>query len=323
MRNGSDPSEEGEVAHGSLKIEKAVYGLQPEVCDTAVDVTAKLNSAIDHGRLCVPADNALSGNDPAPNLVKKLWVEFSVKPPGEKETARVRKSIVLNEGETLELPADAGNAFALPVFELARTAGGSLIACVTQPGVYEVKTRLGKTLKATVDKVPGPQPLEGPWVLRFPPKWGAPEQVDLEKLISWTDHPEEGIRHFSGTASYAKEFEWKNTKKDTRYYLDLGSVKEIAQVFLNGKDLGVLWKPPFRVDITDVLKPGRNRLEVRVTNLWPNRLIGDAQPAQTPGVKPITWTAAPTYRPDAPLRPAGLIGPVQLLGAANPAIKAR
>jgi len=304
-RDGHNPH--ADQARGSLKLESAVYGLQPEVGNTSVDVTAKLTAAIDHGHLRILVDNALAGTDPARNLVKKLWVQYSSKPPGEKGTAWIRKSVVVNEGDMLELSSDADSAIPLTAFELARIAGDRLIAGVTHPGAYEVKTRFGKTLRATVDNVPEPQSIEGPWALQFPPKWGAPEQVNLEKLISWSEHPDDGVRHFSGTAIYVKEFEWRNTEKDTRYYLDLGSVKEIARVRLNGHDFGILWKPPFRADITDALKPGSNRLEVRVTNLWPNRLIGDAA---LPEEKRLTWTTFQPYKADSPLLPSGLLGPV-------------
>ena len=90
--------------------------------------------------------------------------------------------------------------------------------------------------------------------------------------------------------------------------LDLGEVRELAEVIVNGKSAGILWKPPYRADLTGLTQPGANTLEVRVTNLWVNRLIGDAQP----GAKPITFTALKTYRADAPLRPSGLLGPVTL-----------
>ena len=197
----------------------------------------------------------------------------------------------------------------MPAMELVRAADGALLAGVTQAGDFEAKTQSGKTLKAHVDKLPEPQKIEGPWALKFPPKWGAPDQVTLEKLISWADHPEEGVKHFSGTATYQKEFAWQKGSAQSKYYLDLGSVKELAQVILNGKDLGVLWKPPFRVDITDALKPGKNTLEVRVTNLWPNRLIGDAA---LPKEKRLTWSTFEPYTPADPLLPSGLLGPVNI-----------
>ena len=88
--------------------------------------------------------------------------------------------------------------------------------------------------------------------------------------------------------------------------LDLGRVGDLAEVLVNGRSVGTVWHAPYRIDIGAAAKPGRNRIEVRVANRWINRLIGDAQP----GATKVTWTSMPTYRPDAPLRPAGLIGPV-------------
>ena len=95
-----------------------------------------------------------------------------------------------------------------------------------------------------------------------------------------------------------------------RYELDLGEVCNIAEMVLNGVHLRTLWRSPFKVDVTGVLKPGLNRLEIAVTNLWPNRLIGDEQP----GVKQrITYTTWPFYKASDPLLPSGLLGPVQVL----------
>jgi len=90
--------------------------------------------------------------------------------------------------------------------------------------------------------------------------------------------------------------------------LDLGRVGDVAHVFVNGKDAGIVWKAPYAVDVTKFARPGKNEIEIQVTNLWVNRLIGDKQL----GATPVTFTAAPTYHPDAPLRPSGLIGPVVL-----------
>lgn len=307
-RNGGDP----QVAdtRSDLKIEKAVYGTAPEAGSTSVDVTAKLTAAITNGRLRLPVDNSLTGKDPAFMQVKKLWVDYSFTPAEPKDAARIRKSLVVEEDATLDLPPSGGTAGALPALELSRDATGSLAAAVTRPGIYEAKTASGKTLKATVAKVPPPQPITGPWALRFPPKWGAPDQVTLDKLVSWSDHSDEGVRHFSGTATYTKEFDWQPGGKQVRYFLDLGEVKELAEVVLNGKNLGILWKPPFRAEITGALKPGKNKLEVRVTNLWPNRLIGDVA---LPEDKRFTWTTFQPYKAGDPLLPSGLLGPVTVL----------
>jgi hypothetical protein len=156
--------------------------------------------------------------------------------------------------------------------------------------------------------------LPGPWQITFPPKLGAPDSATFDHLISWTDSPIDGVKYFSGTATYQKDFTLPPAfaGKNRRIYLDLGIVKNLAQLTLNGKDLGVLWKPPFRADITGALQPGNNHLEVKITNLWPNRLIGDQK---IPEDKRITWASVSLYKADSPLLPSGLLGPVALIPA--------
>jgi len=149
--------------------------------------------------------------------------------------------------------------------------------------------------------------LTGPWTVTFQPGRGAPDSVVLPQLADWSKSADAGVRYFSGTATYRQTFKLP-AKPAKGLVLDLGEVRELAEVIVNGKSAGILWKPPYRADLTGLAKPGINTLEVRVTNLWVNRLIGDAQP----GAKPITFTALKTYRADAPLRPSGLMGPVTL-----------
>ena len=143
----------------------------------------------------------------------------------------------------------------------------------------ELKTAAGKTLTTKVRDVPPPIELSGSWNLSFPPNWGAPVSVTLDRLISWTSHPVAGVRYFSGTATYEKDIEISAERLSAgrELWLDLGEVKNFAEVFFNGQSLGVLWKPPFRINLTAAAKPGANKLEIKVTNLWPNRLIGDEQ----------------------------------------------
>jgi hypothetical protein len=145
--------------------------------------------------------------------------------------------------------------------------------------------------------------VNGPWKVRF----DAPEGLTLPSLVSWTEHSEPSIRYFSGTATYTTTFDWQPHRG--RIVLDLGDVRELATVTVNGKSVATVWRPPFRVDLTDAILRGRNDISIAVTNLWVNRLIGDAQP----GVKPQTFTTGPTYLPDAPLRPSGLLGPVRII----------
>ena len=150
--------------------------------------------------------------------------------------------------------------------------------------------------------------VQGPWAVAFQPGRGAPASVTLPALTDWTQAADPGVRYFSGTATYRQTLKVPAIRPGQRLILDLGEVREVAEVLVNGKSAGTLWKPPYEADLTGLVHRGINTLEVRVTNLWVNRLIGDAQP----GAKPITFTTLKTYRADAPLRPSGLIGPVTL-----------
>ena len=118
------------------------------------------------------------------------------------------------------------------------------------------------------------------WQLRFQAGRGTPEESRAATLGSWSDSRDEGIRYFSGTGTYSTTMSAPRSwfSPTARLWLDLGKVMNVAQVRVNGKDLGVIWKAPFRVDVTDALKPGANQLQIEVTNLWVNRLIGDQQP---------------------------------------------
>jgi len=155
--------------------------------------------------------------------------------------------------------------------------------------------------------------LTGPWDVGFDPKWGGPEKVTFEKLDDWSKRPEKGIKFYSGTATYRKVFELSESKiqnAEFKILLDLGKVAVMARVQLNGKDLGVVWTDPFRVDITAAAKPGANTLEIAVVNLWPNRLIGDQA---LPEAKRFTWSTWNMYNKDSPLLVSGLLGPVAAL----------
>jgi hypothetical protein len=156
--------------------------------------------------------------------------------------------------------------------------------------------------------------LEGSWNVSFQPNRGAPASVTLDTLSSWSESSDAGVKYFSGTATYRKAFqassEWLSQATRLRILLDLGSVKNLAEVIVNGKSMGIVWKTPFQVDIKDALKAGPNALEVKVTNLWVNRLIGDAQPDVT---KKYTYTTQPFYQASSPLQPSGMLGPVRIV----------
>jgi hypothetical protein len=118
--------------------------------------------------------------------------------------------------------------------------------------------------------------VEGSWNVSFDPKWGGPEEIKFEKLQDWRDHEMRGIKYYSGIATYKKSFNINNIdSKNTKYYIDLGVVNDIARVKINGKDVGVVWCAPWRIDISGALREGTNELEIEVANRWINRLLGD------------------------------------------------
>jgi hypothetical protein len=157
------------------------------------------------------------------------------------------------------------------------------------------------------------QEISGSWTVHFDPKWGGPESAQFDQLISWTTRSEPGIKYYSGTAAYEKTFDLPNSELRTpnsKLWLDLGNLRELAEVKLNGKSCGVTWSPPFRVDITGAVKPGTNRLEIEVVNFWPNRIIGDAS---LPPDQRLTRTNIRNLTAKTPLMESGLFGPVQIL----------
>lgn len=153
--------------------------------------------------------------------------------------------------------------------------------------------------------------LSGPWTVNFDPKWGGPASVVFDDLVDWTTRPEEGIKYYSGTAIYHKTFNLELLPaKGDRLILDLGELHEVAVVRLNGRNLGVVWDKPSRVDITSAARDGANDLEITVVNLWPNRLKGDEA---LPKEKRFTETNIHKFTEASPLLPSGLIGPVSIL----------
>jgi len=326
--------EAADAGKGELTIKRAVYGLIPEQLPDlsathTVDVTEILRKIVQNGSLSVRADNSLAG-DPANLVPKQMSVEYTV--GGETFTRTV------SENQMLEIPdgtEDGLTSSAAPGADLDTSKPGLPVLTAWQEGTYAATAASGKQLRAVVQSVPEPLDVTGPWALRFPPNLGAPESATFDELKSWTTSDDPGIRYFSGTATYATTFNIPAglKREGIVLMLDLGRVREIAEVRLNGIDLGILWKAPFRVDITDAAKAGENTLEVRVTNLWPNRLIGDEQlpddcewngdgslkawPEWFTKGEPrptarITFTTWKHWHKDSPLIDSGLLGPVRV-----------
>lgn len=183
---------------------------------------------------------------------------------------------------------------------------GSIFVVFRQPIEAKVNGTAARNFPVYTDS----EELSGPWTVSFDPKWGGPAKAAFAELVSWTTRPEEGIKYYSGRATYRKSFDLPEPLRNSprRLALDLGEVKCVARVRLNGKDLGVLWTKPFRVEITQAVKPSGNVLEIDVVNLWPNRIIGDAA---LPPDKRFTRTNI-SFKKDDALLESGLLGPVHL-----------
>ncbi|MDR2120228.1 MAG: hypothetical protein LBP64_05055, partial [Tannerella sp.] len=172
----------------------------------------------------------------------------------------------------------------------------------------------GKSIKSATNPAKTGAPtkvetLSGTWTLAFPSGWGAPASLETTELKAWKDldmSPE--AKAFSGTATYSTTFDIDKVNKDVAYSLDLGRVEMIAAVSLNGKKLRTLWTPPYRLDVTDAIKSGKNTLQIEVTSAWFNRLVYDAN---QPEDQRKTWTINGPSK-DAELRESGLLGPVRL-----------
>jgi len=158
--------------------------------------------------------------------------------------------------------------------------------------------------------------LDRDWTVRFQENLGASHELSLAQLAPWSEHADDGVKYFSGSAVYTKRLhaprDW--FLPDTGLFLDLGHVGDIAEVTLNGRPLGLLWHPPYEIDITGALHPGDNLIEIKVTNQWTNRLIGDRNVSAEKRVFADSAALPNRMRgPEPKLPDSGLIGPVRLL----------
>ncbi|HEY5915358.1 MAG TPA: glycosyl hydrolase [Verrucomicrobiae bacterium] len=310
-----------------------VAGRAPEVWDALTGETSQ-----------APAWREVNG---------RTFMPLTFEPDGSRfvvfrEPARLAKApavfALVKDGQNV-LPEPAQARTDAPPAELTLNRSGGLTLLAWQPGRYEVKRASGSKSQAQknirlieIPALPEPLELRGPWDVRFQPGRGAPEHVVLEQLTDWARHENEGVKYFSGTATYTKSFTVPaaSIRADERQFLDLGSVAVMADVRLNGKDLGILWKGPYRVEITGAIRPGENQIEIKVVNLWINRMIGDEQlpedsdrnangtlkqwPPWVESDQPsptgrFTFTSWRLWKKDSPLQPSGVLGPVVIVSA--------
>jgi hypothetical protein len=220
--------------------------------------------------------------------------------------------VKIEKDGALLFPGVQLNKTGKPFIEVVRKSG-KVVTTLFEPGNYKLYWSDGKT---TTHQLSKPNPvitLSGTWDLSFDTAWGGPAHITTDVLKSWTDFEDSGIKYYSGTAVYRKSFAVDPVYlKRSKVILDLGNVLELATVKINGHSLPAVWTPPFTADITAFVKPGNNTLEAEVTNLWPNRLIGDSK---LPQEQRRTKTNVMKFNaPDAEklLRASGLLGPVTL-----------
>jgi len=215
---------------------------------------------------------------------------------------------VLQDGKDLLFTPSTGK----PPVQIELGDDGSLRVRCETPGEYQLVLASGRRIPFMATPVQH-EKLTGAWQVEFPPGWGAPEKTTFQELISWTDHPEPGIRYFSGVATYRKTFQIGEISPHQRVFIDLGEVRFVAEVMVNGHWVGNLWTPPYELDITEAVRNGENELVVRVANDWSNRLTGDAREPQFGTFTYTNIKHALAWRvpwKEAPLHRSGLLGPV-------------
>ena len=309
---------------GPLRIESAFYGYFPEGIQLVrtpktVDVTAQVNALVAKGQSSFRASEVMP---PLPDYVEslgepKLHIIYNI------------SGVPYDHTYTQDMTVDFRHKTERPAVVMDGTIPYWL---TNKPGHVTLSTANGKSMTAKVTKVPQAITLDGSWDVHFNQKWGREWDTTLPQLISWSASEDEDMKYFGGTAVYTKTFTLPNQliQKGTVLSLDLGQVYVIAEVLLNGKNLGILWNAPYCVDISKAARKGENKLEVRLTNQWVNRLIGDdrlpedfEQKGKTLGGWPewmqepakrqsgrTTFVAFKHWNQDDQLLPAGLVGPV-------------
>ena len=308
-----------------IVVHKAVYGVPGDAQRTR-DVRDKLQHLLDAGEFSFSVARMAEGDDPAYMVVKTLTVECSV----DGKLVTVQGS----DPETISL-ATPPELVLERIAHFHRAPGGQLQLEAWQPGRYAMRLASGETKVLDVASLPEPLAVAGEWTVDFDRAWGGPGAVRLESLTDWSKHPEAAVKYFSGSATYRKTLALPDAflKPGQRVYLDLGKVAVMAEVRVNGQNFGTTWKRPFIIDISQAARAGDNTLEIRVVNLWVNRLIGDEQlpedsernpngtlkqwPSWLKAGQPsptgrFTFTSWRLWKKDSVLQESGLLGPVTL-----------
>lgn len=282
---------------GKLTIEKVFYGALDASLDedrpvSPTDVTEMIRQQVADGEYVIKVQESYSQG------------QTFRKEPALRITYRT-------EGNILTRQAGVGSEFDLSMHpELTTTTlqDGQIFWTTHSVGSNTITTADGKTLKARVAKVPQPLELNGAWSVSFE-GLDAPAPTSFDKLTSLSEHPDESVRHFSGTTIYRQSFTLPKayTAKNQQLRLELGNVIESAEVFINGQLVGNCWCSPFYLDATDFLHSGKNDIEIRVCNQWANHLIGEEKTGRHD-----TKATHQHWNKDSELLPAGLLGPVKL-----------
>jgi hypothetical protein len=287
-----------------------VSGLQPEIWDP---MTGKIARAA-----CYEETNGLVS---VPLNLDPTGSVFVVFRPENKANVSVNKLMLNGKQQDVPIWQNDQNGFEMDL---------------VQPGKYKLITSDGREHDIKVADIGMPMDIMGAWEVQFIDGMGAPETTMFKELMSWSDHDLPDIKYYSGNARYIKNITVPNKlmRGKKKLKLDLGKVEIMAEVKVNGKPLGTLWKAPYLIDITDAVKAGKNTIEITVVNLWVNRLIGDEELPDLSERKPngslVSWPAwvkegksDPTgrrsfttwklWKKDSPLLESGLIGPVKII----------
>ncbi|MEO5682491.1 MAG: glycosyl hydrolase [Chitinophagaceae bacterium] len=245
-------------------------------------------------------------------------IPLSLEPDGSqfivfRKSKPSRHIIKMEKDGQLLFPGNTFSGMEQPVVEVAKK-NGVIASTLFSSGNYSMTWSDGKTSTSKLGSPNTTMALTGKWLINFDTSWGGPAEVQADSLMSWTNYDNKGIKYYSGKAVYRKTFSVSAVNlKNTKAILDLGNVLEMASISINGQQMPVKWNAPFRFDITNYIKPGKNQLEVEVVNLWANRLIGDSK---LPVEQRRTKTNIIKYEDanaESLLRPSGLLGPVNIV----------